>query len=243
MRHRLIAVAALAIAMVSSIADAQSTASVTEQAAFTAILLTPAGALPQVVHVQRAMQGTRRGDIAVRFGRYHFDQTPAFNNLGVTGLLYVTKRIQAGGTIGLRSCSDCEGSRMGSLELAATLLHKPAAGDIGGDTDVGVQLSAGLGKANKSDVTAHSFTVSVPLAISLPQAENSSLSLFLSPSLAYGRLTNAAGTFGASRFMIGAGMGYSFAFGLGVHASAHKIIIDDSPTQYGFAMSWLFGGA
>ena len=137
---------------------------------------------------------------------------------------------------------------MASVDVDASLLHKGASGSIGGDTDIGLNVSAGFAKAKTSDVSARSLIVSLPLAVSLPQAENSLLTLFLSPALGYGRLSEpetggAIVTRGASLPMIAAGLGFQFAFGLGIHAAAHRIIIEDSPTQIGFAMSWRFGGA
>jgi hypothetical protein len=246
MRHRLVPFVTLAsiLSFAAPLAAQLSTASASDLAAFTAIILTPAGALPQLVRVRRTMDSTSRGEAAVRYGRYNFrNQSGAFSNIGGTAMLHFAGRVQLGGTVGYRSCPGCEGLKMGSVDLGLSLFRREASGEIGGDTDIGMQVSAGMGKAaGTSDVSARSLTVSVPLAVSLPQAENSLLTLFLAPSLAYGSLKENGTTDGGSRFIVGAGLGYAFAFGLGVHASAHRIIIEDSPTQYGFALSWVFGG-
>ena len=130
---------------------------------------------------------------------------------------------------------------MGSLDFGASLWRKEAAGDVGGDTDVGFLASAGIGKADTSDVTAWSATFGIPVAISLPQAENTLLTVFFAPEIGYGIRKLNGVTEGAPLPIIAAGLGYTFGFGLGVHATAHRVIIADSPTQVGFAASWRFG--
>jgi len=248
MRQRLVPfITVIALAVGATPAHAQVTTTPQNQRyAFTAIILTPAGALPQLVRVRRTMDGASRGEAALRYGRYQLrNQSGVFSNIGGTGMLHFAKRVQVGGTLGYRSCAGCqvgEGLVMGSVDVGLSLLQKPASGDVGGDTDIGLQISAGVGQADTTKLTARSLIVSAPIAISLPQAENSLLTIFLAPSLGYGSLSYNGITDGGSRFMVGAGLGYAFAFGLGVHASAHRVIIDDSPTQYGFAMSWRFGG-
>jgi hypothetical protein len=211
-----------------------------QQAARAALLLTPAGAMPTVVRTRRASDSASRGDVSVRYGRY--DISPFVrNNFGLNGMLNVSRRLQAGGTVAYRSCG-CKSSSMASVDLGASLWRKPGSGDFDDETDVGLLVSAGMGKADTLDVTAWSLAFGLPLAISLPQAEHSLLTVFFSPALAYGVRKLSGGTEGAPLFIFAAGVGYTFDFGLGVHAAVHHILIEDSPTQIGFAMSWRFGG-
>lgn len=221
---------------------AQSNASAGARAAFNAIILTPVGALPEVVLARRTLDSSSRVAAAVRYGQYSFANGPGtFSNLGLTGLLKLGNRFLASATVGQRSCSSCEGLKMAGADLEASLFHKRAAGDIGGDTDIGVRVSGGYGKANTSDVSAAAFAVGVPVAVSLLQPENSLLTMFLTPSLAHGTLTTAGVGDGGLRLLLSAGLGYVFGFGLGVHLSGHRIAIEDSPTQFGAALSWRFG--
>jgi len=241
MRHGLIPLGIASI-LFASAASAQTSTPRSQLFGFRAIILTPAGALPQIVTVDRMMRNHARAGLALRYGRYTtsgFDDT--FNNVGVSGWLGIARRAQLGATIGERTCGSCEGLTMGSIDLATTVYHKDASGAAGGDTDFGLQVSAGVGNAKNSDVSAKSLTVSAPLSVTLPQAENSMLSIFLSPSAAYGRLTDTGITDGAARLIIGAGLAYAFEFGLAAHFEAHRVIVKDSPTQIGFALTWAFG--
>ena len=242
MRHRLVASAAALLGSAATL-GAQATSSPSAQAGFIAVIVTPVGALPEVVLARRTLDSSSRAALALRYGRYTFANGPGtFNNLGLSGMLKLGRRVVASATVGQRTCEVCEGLKMAGLDLSASLYHKAASGDIGGDTDIGLRISGGYGKADQSDIKARSFAVGLPLAVSVLQAENSLLTLFISPSLANGTLTTNGVEDGAPRFMISAGLGYAFAFGLGVHASAHRIAIEESPTQFGFAMSWRFGG-
>lgn len=242
MRHRLAVTAAAVLLSSAGTLHAQVTSSPSAQAGFIAIVVTPVGALPEVVVAQRTLDSSSRAAVAVRFGRYNFKNGPTFNNLGLSGMLRFGRRVSASATVGQRTCDVCEGLKMAAVDLSALLYHKEASGDIGGDTDIGLRISGGYGKADSSDISARSFAVGLPFAISLPQPENSFLTMFVTPAMAYGSLTTNGVADGAPRFMFSAGLGYTFAFGLGVHASAHRIAIEESPTQFGLAMSWRFGG-
>jgi hypothetical protein len=242
MRRCLISFVVVALAAATSVTAQTTTGpSPSQRAAYAAIIFTPAGAMPAVVRIRRASDSASRGDVSLRYGRYSIPNSPGTrNNVGVNGMFNLSRRLQAGATVGYRSCT-CESSSMGSLDLAASLWRKEASGDIGGDSDVGLLVSAGMGKADSTDFTAYSLSLGLPIAISLPQPENSLLTLFFSPSLAYGVRKLNGVTEGAPLFIFAAGVGYTFQFGLGVHAAVHRIGIEDSPTQIGFAMSWRFG--
>jgi hypothetical protein len=241
MRRCLISFVVVALTAATSMTAQTPGPSPSQRAAYAAIIFSPAGAMPAVVRIRRVSDSASRGDVSLRYGRYSIPNSPgARNNVGVNGMLNISRRLQAGATVGYRSCT-CESSSMGSIDLGANLWRKEASGDIGGDSDVGLLVSAGMGKADSTDFTAYSLTIGVPIAISLPQPENSFLTLFFSPSVAYGLRKLNGVTEGAPLLIFAAGVGYTFQFGLGVHAAVHRIGIEDSPTQIGFAMSWRFG--
>ena len=241
MRRRLVSALIVVAGAVRLPAQSATGPSAAQRAAFAAIILTPAGALPVVVRVRRTADSAARADVSFRYGRYSIANSPdSRNNIGLSGMLNISRRLQAGATLGYRQCA-CESSRMASVDFGASLWRKEAAGDVGGDTDVGFLASAGIGKADTSDVTAWSAVFGVPFAISLPQTENTLLTVFVAPEIGYGiRKLNGVAE-GAPLFIIAAGLGYTFEFGLGVHATMHRVIIADSPTQVGFAASWRFG--
>lgn len=244
MRPRLFALIVGAAIGGSSALYGQTNASPSAQAAFNAIILTPVGALPQVVLARRTLDSTARLAAALRYGQYSFNNGPgSFSNVGLSGMLRLSSRMLATATVGQRSCGTCEGLKMGGLDLEVSLFHKSAGGDIGGDTDIGLRVSSGIGQANTSDVTATAIGVGIPVAVSLLQPEKSVLTMHLAPSLAYGTMKNNGVSDGGVRLVISAGIAYVFGFGLGVHLSGHRVTIEESPTQFGASLSWRFGAS
>lgn len=238
MRPRLI-LFVLAPLCFASVAGAQTQSSPTQVAGFTAILLTPAGALPQLAPEYRP---TGRGGLALRYGRYNLrNDSRAFTNIGASAWADVSPRLQVGASVGRRSCDGCEGSNMASLDAKGILLHRSASGNTGGDTDIGFETSLGVAKARTSNVSAKALYLGMPLIVSLPQADDARFSLFLSPALGYGIYTDTTGTMGAPRFIIGAGAAFLAGGGFGAHVEAHRIAISEGFTQLGFALSWEFG--
>src|SRR5438034_3983611 len=110
MRHHLGASLALIIGAACAAHAQPRSANASELAGFNGLILTPAGALPQIVRAQRTMDTTTLGEVAVRYGRYNFrDPSLAFDNIGVTAQAHLLRRIQVGGTFGHRTCSGCQG--------------------------------------------------------------------------------------------------------------------------------------
>ena len=243
MRPRLIPVVALVLA-VAMPARAQLTQSPEYQInGLRAILLTPAAALPQLVPITERGKGLGSG-VAGRLGRYNF-LTANHTNVAASAWLGIGGRLQVGGTFGQQTCEGCtshEGAWIGSVDVNATVLHKSGKRSTDADTDVGLQVSAGMGKAKVSDFRAISIFVAAPIGVTLPQSNESKFSLFVSPGFAYGRLMSADSTIGAlPRVVMGAGAAMRFPGGLGAHLSAHRVITGDSPTQLGGGLSWTFG--
>ncbi|HJQ20449.1 MAG TPA: hypothetical protein VJ867_08895 [Gemmatimonadaceae bacterium] len=242
MRPRLVPfVVAIALACSSGVGHAQLTSTPEYQVnGLRAILLTPAAALPQVVPAVE--EGSRPyGTVAVRYGRYSFGSAN-YSNIAASAWANLGRFAQLGGTIGQRSCEGCEGSIMASVDLDARLYHKEGERQSDADTDVGLELIGGYGKAKVSDFKAAAIQAALPVAVSLPQSNDSRLTLFVSPGIAYGRLQSADSTIGAlTRVVIGAGASLRFPGGLGAHVSGHRVITGDSPTQLGVALTWTFG--
>lgn len=220
----------------------------TETAGFLGIILSPVGALPQVVRVNSADDSASRFGADVRYDSYRFQNSRLFHNFGVSARYRVAPRLTLGTTLGTRSCGGCEGLRMASADARVTVVHRAASEPGSGDTDFGVLLSAGIGQPNRAHFNARSLAASLPFAITLPQRGHALLTLHLAPSLAYGYITDGSGDIlgyaggdGTTRFIVAAGVGYTLPNGLGAHVAVHRIIIDGSPTQLGFALSWAFG--
>lgn len=219
------------------------------QAGFLALLFTPVGALPAIVQGSRA-HGTGKAALHARYGMYRFSGADTrFANVGLGGRVRVGKRLAVGATVGSRSCSGCEGLRMGGVEADLHLWEKTATED-GGDATLDLQLSGGIGKPNEAEFSAASLAAALPMAVTLRQSWQGSVTLFFAPMLGYGRLQDDAGTIlgspgsgAATKILLSAGGNIVLDRGLGIHTAVHRVVVDDSPTQIGFGLSYAFGRA
>lgn len=246
MRFRALAIR-LALATLVAGEPLAAQASTADQAGFLALILTPAGALPVMVQGP-ASQRAGRVTVHARYGMYRFPGTDTrFTNIGFGGKLRVADRLDLGATIGSRSCDICEGLRMGSVDADVYLWERRSTDD-GGDASLALQLSGGIGRPNEAEFSATSLSAGLPMAVSLRQPWEGTVTLFFAPMLGYGRLQDDAGTVlggagsgTATKVVLSAGANLRFDRGVGAHVAVHRILVDDSPTQIGFGLSYSFG--
>jgi len=242
MRHCLIPVVAAIVG--ASAAHAQvSNSPPSELAGFRGLVLTPAGAFPEMFFAHLRTDHPYRSTIAVRAGQYNYRQSSRMlHNIGVTGLVGLNRRVHVGGTFGRHSgTTSADLAYMGSVDVDLNVFHKAAKQIDAADTDIGILLSAGYGKPDSGNANARSLWMSVPLGITIPQ-HKSTLTVFIAPSIGYGRLEVDGVSDGSARPMFGAGATWAFDMGLAAHVTLHRIVLNDSPNQIGFGLSYTFGG-
>jgi len=228
----------------ASLAQAQVTnTSPSDLAGFRGLILTPAGAFPQLFLPNVRTERPYRATLALRFGQYKYaDFEGSRRNVGVTGSVALNRRLRAGATAGRHSGpTDGDRAYLYSADVEASIYHKPARNMTGGDTDIGMLFSAGYGKPDSGNAAARSVWMSIPVAVTLPQ-QKAALSIFVAPSMGYGQLEVDGVSDGSVRPMFGAGATWAFDMGLAAHLTVHRIIVNESPTQIGFGASYTFGG-
>ncbi|HEX7938758.1 MAG TPA: hypothetical protein VF483_07170, partial [Gemmatimonadaceae bacterium] len=249
-RPLLIALVGLCVAAESTpAAFAQTVTDPTDLGGFRAMLYTPVGALPTVILVKNSRDSSHVGWMAVQFGQYKERSTPfRFTNYGVTAQFKVWHGVALGGTYGYHTCtSGCSGENMGSLDASGVIAKRSGKLPDDADTEIGWLVTAGYGKFTDQNISASSLSLVLPMTVMLPQPYEGKLTLSLIPAIGYGRLVDhtglvvgAAGTFGSVRGQIGAGVGYFFPMGLGLHLTVHRIAMAESATQSGLVASWRF---
>jgi len=220
----------------------------TEEAAFRSIALTPIGGLPEVNRVGRALDSASRLEVQLRYGRWKLAEGElGFQNLGATALVRIVNRLKLGGTIGRRSCDNCDGVVFGSADAFVPLFRQRT---VEGQGYLTVELhgSAGFARYDTTALKARAIGALLPVSVSLPEKDDALVTIFVAPGLAYGTLTDdegivlgQVGTAGQTRGVISAGIGYVLPVGFGMHAAVHRILVKDSPTHVGVAASWRFG--
>lgn len=242
MRQRLIPIV-IAIVAASSAHAQFSGAPPSEVAGFRGLILTPAGAFPQLFLPHARAERPYRSLVALRVGTYNYPRsTGSLHNVGITGMLALNRRIHVGATAGRHSgTTPGDLAYMYSADVDATMYHRPARRVDAGDTDISLLLSAGYGKPDSGNASVRSLWIGVPLAVTLPQ-HKAALSLYFAPSMGYGTLEVDGVSDGSLRPMFGAGVTWAFDMGLAAHVTLHRIVLQDSPNQIGFGLSYTFGG-
>jgi hypothetical protein len=221
----------------------------TDLGGFRAMLFTPVGALPTVILVKNARDSTPRGWIALQLEQYKDRDNPQrFTNYGVTGQLKAWRGVAIGGSYGYHTCnSGCAGEKMGSVDASGVIAKRSGKLPDDADTEIGWQVTAGYGKFSDQDISVSSLTLLLPMTVMLPQPYEGKLTLSLMPGMGYGRLwdptglvVGTVGTYSSTRAIIGAGIGYLFPMGLGLHATVHRIAVQESATESGLIVSWRF---
>ena len=144
---------------------------------FRALLYTPLGALPPVILVKSSRDSARRGWIAAQLIQYRERTgTSRYSNYGVSGQVKVWRSISLGGSYGYHTCSvGCTGLNMGSVDVTGVLVHRAAQLQGEADSEIGLQISAGYGKAAKQDISTTSYGLLLPMTVTLPQADRKSV--------------------------------------------------------------------
>lgn len=245
------AVAAALLALALQAGEARGQALSSAEAAFSAIMMTPIGGLPQVTRIDLPADSMSRAQLRLRYGAW---QTVASDsvfsthiaNFGATGLFRLTRRVSVGGTVGVRRCDACEQTTIASADVETALFHQTNERNGEGFFDLALQGSVGY--ATTTNVSAVSVGGWLPMSVSLPEPNSTLLTIAFAPGVAYGRLSDdsssvlgAVGSAGGPRVMAAASISYLFDGPLGVHANLQRVMLNNSPTHFGIAASWRFG--
>lgn len=219
-------------------------------AAWTAMMVTPVGALPPVMLVPSMKGGARAGAFAFSASRWKFDGSgeEANYNYGISYAHPVAQKAMASGTLAYMrpGCSGggCDGTLMLGGDLQAPVWEN-ATVSSGGQTTFGVNLKGSLGWGRflgSGNQNALSLVGTVPLTARFTMSNKSLLSAFLAPGFGFGRITfGGSPSESGSRPLVGGGIAWTSADGIGVHLGIQKILIKETftkfPTNVGLALS------
>jgi hypothetical protein len=232
MKKFITAVAAAAMVVGAQSASAQDAG---DAAAFFALIGTPYGALPAVTS-----QANAGFALDVRYGRYSIDAADLdVSTIGLGGNFNL-----AGGRMGVmlgrQTCKDCDGANnMGGIDYNRSLMSAPVGASTSTTFSLGVHPAFGYGKESEDELTAMSFAVDMPVALTIGTKSAMQVVSFLAPGFGYGRLSAGDESESGTRAALGGGIGLlNVGGGLGVNLGFRKIFLEEAPTQWGLGLSW-----
>ena len=129
---------------------------------------------------------------------------------------------------------DCEGCD--SHATIGTRYGVQLAGNaLGASSRWAMGIEGELGLAFPEDVSVMAFGAHLPVKVTT--GKNVKISPFLTPGLAYGRMSADSESESGTRFMVGAGVGFAFANGVGANVGLRKVFIEDGETSFGLGFT------
>lgn len=235
---------ALLVVIASALAPVghASAQSISQFAAWSALMLSPVGALPAVERDSRQL--SRGWEVDARYGRWRYDIDDAIHDdagLTLSHALAGAVDLSVTGAYLSLSCGTCAGWISGGLQARVPLVnvHVASIGErdvslsLGLRGDVGLAHYRGEGGAN-----ARSISGNVAITLETPAPLGSRLAFAVLPGIGGGRVVSVDLTAQDTRPMLGGTVAWTFRSGLALHAGIQRIVIDGGPSQLGLALSW-----
>ena len=235
---RKFAIVLTSFASLGVVASAQAQGpSVNDVAGYVAMSGTPVGAMTPVVTSAMFGRIPKGYSVAGQYGHVS-DNALGYNAFGASVSMPVSG-FSLGGSLGFMSPSAQGAKSNMMLGLnAETNLGAWALTD-GKDANLFTMSVRGdFGWANPQDLGLLSFSAGVPVALVLKSGDMT-FAPFVTPGFGWGRVspTGAASTSG-TRFMTGAGIGFSHRNGWGASLGMQKVFIDQGKTAIGLNLSY-----
>lgn len=130
--------------------------------------------------------------------------------------------------------NDCDGHLILGTRYSARLTGG-ALGDARSGSNWAMGLEGELGFGFPQDEQAMAIAASLPVKLTV--GRNVKISPFVAPGFAYGRYKVLDASESGQRFMVGGGVGFAFANGMGANLGIRKVFIEEGETQFGLGFT------
>ena len=257
----------LALVGLGAAASPAAAQSAGEQSAYVALLYTPVGGLPPLPPVSDSLARKSGVSMLGRFGHTSRGEGALTLSSYALSVEVPHGRMRFGATLGYLSAScgaewqgaenDCAGDIMIGGSMRSMITNRsingndaPAHGKKSSSSSDGrfiVGVDANVGYSPRQGENAIAAAASLPTGLAL-QSGSVRIMPFLTPGLAYGRLSNVAyegvdeepTSYGAITFMLGGGVGLQFgSSGVGANLGFQRVMKSQGgATQLGIGMTW-----
>ena len=187
-------------------------------------------------------------EIALRYGRWRFDRDDAVHdNGGVTWTRHLgTANSTLSGTLGysMIECRSCQGWLMAGLDLNTEFWT----GDVGHVSGrpvtigTGLRVSGGIARyLGAANARASTLALLVPVDASVPALRGSRVHGTFVTGIGIGSVASDRVAQGAALPILGWSVGWSPVSQLGLNFGFQRVLLAGTPSQIGFAVSWIFG--
>lgn len=224
------------------VARALAAQTLSDRAAWNAMMLSPVGALAPLVR-DPLDDDTRQPNMWVRYGRWRYNSDDAIhNNVGVSVFhaipspLPSTELSLTAAYVSL-SCSACPPWISGGVGVSSTLWQNGEIDELFSTLGVRTEVG-GAHYRGTSQTEAASVATAVVAGVGVPLILDWHLSATVSPGIGSGKVALADGIHRGSRGTLGAAMALIHKSGLAINVGVQKIMIAGGPAEMGAALGW-----
>lgn len=223
-------------------ASAQSNSDV---AAWSALMVTPIGALAPIAQDPHGLPVNATA-WSLRYGRWHYDADDVIHDTGgltwSRGLAYRHLQLSVTGAYALIECPTCSYWLAGDITLRTPLGFR-----VYGDstthlrTETGASLQMTLGGARyrgREPANAQSLAIAVPVDIAIPWRRTGAFRASLIPGIGFGRVATAGSADAGLLPMIGGALAWSLNRTFTIDMGAQRVILNGGALQLGLGARW-----
>ena len=211
--------------------------SVSDAAAYFALVSAPQGAVPPILSEPMLGRVMRSMDVALRYGHVGLDGG-SLNSYDVRLGFPLGTKSMFGVNAGYQDLS-CQGGCDGHVMIGANVEGRLTSASVGSGTDaakltVGLNGEVGLGR--RADITVVGFTAGLPIAL-LAGTPTMRIAPFLTPAIGVGHLSTDTDSETGTRFLLGGGVTFeSLTSGIGANVGFQKVFLNQGKTMFGVSL-------
>lgn len=214
--------------------------SANDLAAFSALIVSPVGALPPVVG-DNGSRIPERASLSLRYGGWQYDVDDGMhNNVGLT----LTSRIGSSRTSLSATAAHlslncaCAVWASGGVSVRSVPWSSTSRGPKHPAAHVAIEVAVGGARyMGGGHATARSAAAVLDIGGGIPFFGGSRLSVSVLPGLGRGSLWSADATGGGTRALLGAGASWIFPHGVSIDVGTQRVILPGGPRQIGAGLS------
>jgi hypothetical protein len=235
-----------AILMVSlSIARSSAAQSSSQIAAWSALMVTPVGALAPIAQDPHGLP-VRHTAWSIRYGRWHYDADDVIHDTGgltwSQGLTYRHLQLAVTGAYALIECPTCSYWLAGDITLRTPLgfrVYNDSVAHLRTETGASLQLSLGGARyRGREPANAQSLALTAPLDIAIPWGRQGALRASLIPGLGVGRIATAGNADAGILPMLGGALAWTLTRAFTIDMGAQRVILRGGALQIGLGARW-----
>lgn len=213
--------------------------SLKDLAAFSALIVSPVGALPPIgVHTSVSDQTT----VSIRYGSWRYDiDDGSHNNFGITAsqrIGHTRTTVSLTAALLTLNCG-CSKWASGGVGVKHVLWGRGGSGESARSVHAALDLAVGGARyTGAGHARALSAASTLAVGVGLPLFRGMRLTGSFMPGIGFGRFESIDESASGFRPLLGAAASVTFRRGVSLSLGLQRVVLSGGPTQFGLGLSW-----